>query len=108
MTDRQEESTPGLRVLIAEDNNLLADSLRVQLERQGHIVIGPAGSVADTMELIHSQAIDVALLDIDLRGETVTPVAKQLRARGCPFMFLSGYGDLASLTAEFRDAPFMG
>lgn len=82
----------GKRLLVVEDEFLIALDLQGLLERAGHLVVGPAGSVAEGLALAGSETIDGALLDINLQGEKVTALADTLAARGVPFLFLSGYG----------------
>jgi DNA-binding response OmpR family regulator len=95
----------GLRVLIAEDEYLLADDLRRELEAAGARVLGPVPSVAMALDLLQApDAPDVAVLDVNLGGEHVYPVAEALRARGVPFVFVTGY-DTCALPVEFVDAP---
>ena len=74
----------------------------------GFRVLGPATTVAAALRLLDGAAPDVALLDVNLRGEPVTPVAEALRARGVPFVLVSAY-DRAQLTAEvLAGAPNVG
>ncbi len=81
-----------LRVFVAEDEMLLAIDLCETLERAGAIVIGPARSLAAARSLVQSgEAFDVALIDLNLAGETATPVALALEARGVPVIIATGY-----------------
>ena len=66
-------------------------------------MLGPAATLAEALELLASSAPDVALLDVNLRGEMVTPVAEALRARGVPFVVASAY-DAAQLTTDILAA----
>ena len=78
------------------------------LRLHGYRVLGPATTVAAALRLLDGEAPDVALLDVNLRGEPVTPVAEALRARGVPFVLASAYGR-AQLTAEvLAGAPSVG
>ena len=82
----------GRRVLVVEDEYLLAEDLRPALEAQGAEVMGPAASVAQALDLLRSGLSPyMAILDINLHGEMVYPVADALRARGIPFIFATGY-----------------
>jgi DNA-binding response OmpR family regulator len=85
------------RVFIVEDEALVADMLEQMLLDNGLSVVGPAGTVAGALTMAETEAIDVAILDVNLRGERVDPVAKRLRARGIPIVFATGYG-LAAVT----------
>lgn len=88
-------SFAGKRVLVVEDEFLLADETRRQLEQLGAIVVGPTPQVTAALVLIDRQMIDVAILDILLDGVEVFPVAERLRERGIPFVFASAFGSSA-------------
>ena len=98
----------GPLVLVVEDEVLIAMDLERLLRRSGYRVLGPAATVAAAVRLLDREAPDAALLDVNLRGERVTPVAAALRARGVPFVLASAYGR-AQLTAEvLAGAPNVG
>ena len=78
------------RVLVVEDEAIIAIDIADQLEAAGFEVVGPAPSVANALASIKSLGCDVAVLDFNLRDETVEEVARELDARGTPFLFLSG------------------
>jgi len=83
----------GLRLLLVEDEYLIAKFLAEIVEELGAEVLGPVASVEDALELIaHCPEIDAAILDVNLRGETVYPVADVLIDRRVPLVFTSGYG----------------
>lgn len=86
-------------VLVVEDEFLLALDLEHLLRQHGFRVLGPAATVAEALRLLTGATPDVALLDVNLRGEPVTPVAEALRAWGVPFALASAY-DRAQLPAE--------
>ena len=95
----------GMRILVAEDEYLLADAWREALAEAGAQVLGPVLSVEDAQALVAGEArIDAALLDINLRGELVFPVADLLRTRRVPFAFATGY-DEWTLPDRFTHAP---
>ncbi|RYF93716.1 MAG: PAS domain S-box protein [Caulobacteraceae bacterium] len=82
----------GLRLLIVEDATLLALELEAGLIEAGAIIVGTAGDVDEAMG--HAEAaLDAAVLDVNLGGRLVTPVAERLQARGIPFVFATGYGE---------------
>jgi DNA-binding response OmpR family regulator len=83
---------------------LVADLIVDELPEIGCHVIGPAARVEQGMALARAEALDGALLDVNLAGEPCFPIAEALSVRGVPFAFLSGYGD-ASLPPPFRDQP---
>jgi two-component SAPR family response regulator len=80
------------RVLIVEDEVLVAMHLEDLLTEMGHQVIGSCGRLNEAMALARDAEIDFAVLDINLAGAQSFPVADILRQRGIPFVFTSGYG----------------
>jgi PAS domain S-box-containing protein len=97
------DAVRGRRILIVEDAVLLALELEAGLNEAGARVVGTAADVEEAMKLIEIP-FDVAVLDANLNGVSVTPVAEALRARGKPFIFATGYGDAAPAPEGF-DAP---
>ena len=96
-------SSPKVRVLVVEDEFLIAAELSAILEDAGHAVVGPAGSVAAARALlVDGQMPDLAVIDANLRGETSERLAEDLRRLGIPFCVCTGYqpGDLK---AQFGD-----
>lgn len=79
------------RVLVVEDEALVAMELTQILTAAGAQVIGPAGDIDDALALVEAGGIDRALLDINLAGRMVTPVASALAQRSIPFVYLTGY-----------------
>jgi DNA-binding NtrC family response regulator len=85
-------SLAGRSILIVEDEYLLADDLSIALRSAGAKVVGPCNSVAAAFSLLESGVkIDAAILDIDLNGHKIFPVADAMMARGMPFVFSTGY-----------------
>jgi CheY-like chemotaxis protein len=95
-----------LRVLIVEDDDLAAEALQVSLEDAGYLPLAPAASVATALESLKSNTVDAALLDINLGGELVFPVADALASRGVPFVFVSAY-PRTDIPPEHRDRPLV-
>lgn len=89
MDERQDLS--GRCVLIVEDRYLIAAELAAEVRSRGAEVLGPAGSLARATELLGDRRPDVALLDINLDGDMVFPLAAELAARGSVIIFLTGY-----------------
>lgn len=85
----------GKSVLVVEDEVLIAMLVEDLLEEAGCIVIGPFAQVEEALAAAGTETVDIALLDVNVRGEQVFPVAYQLERRGVPFLFLTGYGDVA-------------
>ncbi|TGN49288.1 response regulator [Paracoccus liaowanqingii] len=98
---------PDLRhrtILIVEDEYLLACELETELRDAGADVLGPVGSLEDALDLVASgRSIDGAILDVNLQGSTVFPVADMLMDRQVPFVFTTGYDDLV-LPTRLRQA----
>lgn len=80
------------RVLVVEDEAMIAMLVGRILTEAGFQVVGPAPSVTEGLAAIEQGGIDAALLDVRLGNEEVYPAADALRARSVPFIFLSGYG----------------
>ncbi|WP_267394585.1 MULTISPECIES: response regulator [unclassified Sphingomonas] len=92
-------SLRGCRILVAEDEYLLADDLTSALAEVGAVVVGPAPSLAAALRLIATEPpLDGAVLDINLAGEVVYPVADLLIERGVRLVFATGYDASAILT----------
>lgn len=92
--------TAPRRVLIVEDEMMLALLLEDTVVEAGHEV-RKAGHLSNAFNLIEAEHFDAAILDVNLDGEKVFPLAVALRARGIPMLFASGYGD-AGIPEEFR------
>lgn len=97
----------GQRILIVEDQVLLAMELQALLERQGCTVLGPVNTLARALALLDNERPDAALLDLDLNGQRSTSVACALSALNVPFVVVTGYGAAALSTPELRDAPLI-
>ena len=83
----------GRRVLVLEDEFLIAADLVQMLEEIGHRVVGPAARLDAALDLVAAEPIDVAILDLNIGGQRSDPVAAALAARGIPFIFATGYDD---------------
>ena len=85
----------GLKVLIVEDSLLLAMELEAGLEDSGVEVVGCASELSEALQMLEL-TFDAAVLDADLNGQSVAPVAEVLRREGRPFVFATGYADKAA------------
>lgn len=84
----------GLRVLIAEDNWVNADTMSVILEEEGATVIGPSSTVAASIELLRAEATDFALVDMNLSDSFADGLAAELKQRSIPFAIITAYRSL--------------
>ena len=81
----------GQCILIVEDNFLVATDIATIVRSLGYQVLGPVASVEDGLRLAKHDAVTMAILDINVSGGSVRPVAEQLRDRHTPFVFITGY-----------------
>ncbi len=96
----------GLRVLVVEDTALVAEVILEALEQCGCEVVGPAADLTGGLALAQREALDGALLDINLAGECSFPIAEALAARRIGFVFLTGYGD-AGIPEAWQQVPLL-
>jgi two-component SAPR family response regulator len=96
----------GLKVLIVEDQFLIADDLSRAVTRLGAMVVGPCPTVAIAQATLADQPVDFAVLDLNLRGDQVFPVAEELARRAIPFAFATGY-EAWVIPPEFQDRPLL-
>ncbi len=95
------------RVLVVEDEALIALLMEEMIEALGHRVIGPALTVGEGLRLAGTHEIDCAVLDVNLgEGARSTAVAEALCARGVPFVFATGYGS-QGLPEQFAGATVL-
>jgi len=93
-------------ILIVEDEPLIAMMLEDFLHSLGHKVSGSCDSVSAALEAVENVAFDLAILDVNLKGENVWPVASRLRELGVPFVIASG-GHVDPPPSEFRNVPMI-
>jgi DNA-binding response OmpR family regulator len=86
----------GARVLVVEDEAMLSLELEAMLLDMGCVIAGTAAKLDDALRIARSSEFDVALLDVNLGGKRVDPVAEAIRARGTPIIFVTGYGKTAA------------
>ena len=95
-------------MLLVEDEMMIAWDIEQTLTHAGMRVLGPAASVDRAMRLIEEERPDAAILDLQLRGELVTPVARKLRDIGVPFVLATAYDHLRGEGAEFIGVENLG
>lgn len=95
-----------LRILVVEDEMLVAMNIEDMLHELGHFVVGIAARLGPALALAGEADLDAAMLDVNLAGERSFPVADLLAARGIPFLFATGYGR-RGIEERFSDAPVL-
>jgi CheY-like chemotaxis protein len=95
----------GKRILVVEDDYFIVADMVQELEASGAEVIGPIPSLEQALERLQNVAdIKGAVLDINLQGKTVYPLADELQKRGLPFVFATGYDD-SNIESRFSNIP---
>jgi CheY-like chemotaxis protein len=102
----QSPKLKGLRVLVVEDEALVALQLEDMLHELGCTIVGPASRVGQALALLGGQQVDAAVLDLNVAGELVYPVADALASRRLPYIFATGYG-ASGLTEPYRLRPVL-
>jgi DNA-binding NtrC family response regulator len=95
----------GRRVLIVEDELLVAMEIEGLLQRQGCTVVGPAPTAGRVLALLDQEKPHAALLDLNPNGESASPIAAELAEQGVPFVVVTGYGNAQSHDPALRHAP---
>ena len=95
----------GRRILVVEDDFMIAQLMAAAFRAGGAEIVGPAGTVKDALALVAGEErIDGAVLDVNLRGEMVYPVADLLQAKDVSIVFMTGYGK-SDIVPRFADRP---
>ena len=100
------EDLRGLRVLVVEDEAAISLLLEDMLLDFGCEVIGPAARLATALDTVNREQVDLAILDVNVAGEPIYPVAEALVERSVPFVFSTGYGS-AGIKDAYRDRPVL-
>ncbi len=95
----------SIPILVAEDEALIAMQIEMDLLDAGYDVVGPCMSVEAALQASSDDRIGAAVLDVDLAGFDVFPVAHRLQRRGVPFVFHTGRGSHDKILSHFPDAP---
>lgn len=102
MTDGNGSGPHGVRILVVEDEYLIAEHIALTLEDLGYHVVGPVGTIAGALAIVRGEQLDGALLDANLAGESSAEIAVALNAHTVPFVVVTGYGGL-TLDAAILD-----
>lgn len=97
----------GKRILVVEDELLIAMTIEQLLLDEGCTVLGPAPSVGAALKLIDQDPPEAALLDVNLNGHLSTPVAEELLRRGIPHLLVTGYVDLVLADPVLKRAAYL-
>ena len=96
--------TSGWSVFLVEDEVMIRMMVADMLEELGYRVVAEAGEISEAMKLAQTADFDIAILDVNVNGKVISPVAELISARNRPFIFATGYGS-SGLPEEFRDRP---
>ena len=106
-SSRQGALLAGRRIFIVEDEYFLADDIGKAFRALGAEIAGPAGHFEDALKILNEGSVlDAAVLDVNIRSDMIFPVARELRVRGVPFVFTTGY-DRTTVSPEFQDIPLI-
>jgi CheY-like chemotaxis protein len=94
----------GCSVFLVEDEVMIRMMVADMLEELGHSVAAEAGEIGEAVKLVQSTEFDLAILDVNVNGKVITPVAELITALKRPFIFATGYGS-SGLPQEYRDRP---
>ncbi len=99
-----QSATPAKRILVVEDELMIRMLLEDMLGELGYTVAAEAARIEEALEAAKNADFDIAILDVNLNGKPISPVADALVARGMPFVFATGYGE-RGLPEPYRDRP---
>lgn len=105
-TPKEQRPYAGLRVLVVEDEALVAMLLEDMLADLGCTVVGPASRIPAALDLVAEGNFDVVILDLNLAGDEVYPVAEALERRNIPYVIATGYGT-EGVREPFRSRPML-
>jgi CheY-like chemotaxis protein len=97
-------SAASKRVLVVEDELMIRMLLQDMLDDLGHTLAGEAGQLDEALALAKQADFDIAILDVNLNGQPISPVVEVLVARGLPFVFATGYGQ-RGVPEQYRRIP---
>lgn len=91
-------------ILLVEDEVMIRMMVADMLEELGYTIAAEAGDIDDAIRLVQTTDFDIAILDVNVNGKVISPVAEALLLRGLPFVFATGYG-AQGVPEKFRDRP---
>ena len=100
--------TPTPRILIVDDEILTAHSIETAVRSRGWEVVGPLDQMELAVTAVGEEHVDAAVLDLNLEGRLAWPVAAELKSRGIPFLFLTGYHQSQVVHPDYEQAPRLG
>lgn len=107
MNATADQPLQGARILIAEDDAILAFDLGIVLRKAGALIVGPALTLAHTFALAKTVPVSAAVLDVSLRDEEVFPAACALQSRGAGIVFYTGYAAVEQLRRDWPGAQVL-
>ena len=105
MSSADPSTGAGRRILVVEDEYLVASHIALMLEDLGYEVVGPVATCPEAIEAIAAGKLDAVLLDANLGGTSSAPIAAELARRRVPFVVATGYGNLDLPTSALQAAP---
>jgi len=96
--------SPGGSVFLVEDEVMIRMMVADMLEELGYSIAAEAGEISEAIRLVQSTEFDLAILDVNVNGKVISPVADLLKARNRPFIFATGYGT-QGVPEDYRDRP---
>jgi DNA-binding response OmpR family regulator len=104
MSGTLETGSARCAVLLVEDEVMIRMMVADMLQELGYTIAGEAGDIDEAVRLVQATDFDIAILDVNVNGKVISPVAEAVQLRGRPFVFATGYGS-QGLPAKFRDRP---
>lgn len=104
MSGTSTAGSPRRSILLVEDEVMIRMMVADMLEELGYAIAGEAGDIDEAIRLVQTTDFDLAILDVNVNGKVISPVAEAVQMRNRPFVFATGYG-AQGLPEKFRDRP---